>query len=234
MEQKIAYELLPMDTNSPFVIAYSGSLDGFQQAASGSGFSRIKSYFWTFRNASVDASTRSGFYFIQAVAILKKKFGITPNQLQVKWWGLIDKVNQQQIKQYDVTEYFEIGGYMNKEASIKKLAAADMLFLPLEKTASKNHRTLFIPGKLFEYLKTGKPILALCEDSDCKQILQESGLGIFAKPDNPEEIADCLYHCLTHKEEIMALKPNAEYIQQHSFVQKTRQLAEFIHELSRK
>lgn len=103
-----------MDTNSPLVIAYSGSLDGFQQVKAESGLSRIKSYFWTFRNASVDASTRSGFYFIQAVAILKQKFGITPNQLQVKWWGLIDKLNQKQIDQYDVAEYFEIGGYLNK------------------------------------------------------------------------------------------------------------------------
>lgn len=221
-----------MDIKKSLTIAYSGSLDSYEPTGK-SGFIRsMTQWFWTFRNTTVDSSTRSGYYFIQAVAILQSRYGVKPSQLQVHWWGLIDPHNLDQIKRLGVAAYFHIDGYLSKAASLEKLSRADCLFLPLEKSTSKEHGTLFIPGKLFDYLKAGKPILALCEESDCKSIIDQSGLGIFAKPDDPENIAATLLPFLQNPDKLHALQPNLEYTKTHSFTEKAKELASIIHELS--
>ena len=48
------------------------------------------------------------------------------------------------------------------------------MFLPLETAADP----LFIPGKVFDYLQRGKPVLVLGPESDCTRILDRAGLGI--------------------------------------------------------
>ncbi|MBU7577261.1 MAG: hypothetical protein KAF40_04295, partial [Flavihumibacter sp.] len=181
-----------MDINKPLTIAYGGSLDSYEPRHESKLTRSILQWFWTFRNTTVDSSTRSGYYFIKAVALLQTKYGVKPSQLQVQWWGLIDSKNQEQVNRSGVSDFFHIEGYLSKASSLQKLSQADCLFLPLEKSTSTDHGPLFIPGKLFDYLKVGKPILALCDESDCKAIIEQSGLGIFAKPDDPEMIAAAL------------------------------------------
>lgn len=213
-------------------ICYSGSLDGFQPGPKGSKFLQLKKWFWTFKNNNVDSSTRSGYYFIKAIAELKRKDLIHPEDIKIEWWGKIDKINQMQIDQQGVSEFFTIDGYLPKQKSLERLANADVLFLPLEKTNSKNHRTLFIPGKLFEYLGTGKPILALCEDSDCKEILELSGLGICVSPDNVNEMTQIILRMLNDDNYLSDKKGNDDYIRQFSFEEKTKQLAEILNEFT--
>jgi hypothetical protein len=221
-----------MDIRKPLTIAYGGSLDSFEPKKKSRLIHSVLQWFWTFRNTTVDPSTRSGYFFINAVALLQSNYGIKPSELQVHWWGLINPVNQDQINRLGLTDFFHIDGYLDKSASLEKLSMADCLFLPLEQSTSKEHGTLFIPGKLFDYLKTGKPILALCEESDCKAIIEQSGLGIFAKPDDPENIAATLFPYIKHPENLQTLQPNQEYIQTHSFIQKTKELAAIIQEIS--
>jgi len=212
-------------------ICYSGSLDGFDPNLKSCKKSFFKRWFWTFNNNNVDSSTRSGYYFIKAIAVLKRKNLISPEMIQVKWWGKIDKLNQEQINLEGINDFFTIDGYLPKQKSLEKLASADVLFLPLEKTNSSEHRTLFIPGKVFEYLETRKPILALCEDSDCKEILIESGLGICVEPDNIENICSAILKILNDINFLSEIKPNFELIEKYSFKVKTNELVKIFNEL---
>lgn len=216
--------LLPMAFKT-INIAYSGSLDAFLPQTKSGVLARLKQWFWTYKHDTVDASTRSAYYLIQAVGILKTKYAIGPDQLNIDLWGKIHPANLKQAKQAGVADYFKIEDYLSKEISLARLAKADILFLPLEKSNTKGTHTLFIPGKLFEYLNTGKPILALCEDSDCKTILEASGLGICVAPDEPEQIAETLYQLITNEGFINHYSPNANYISQFSFENKTAELA---------
>ena len=221
-----------MDTKKPFTLAYGGSLDSYEPKKHSAFKDSVIQWFWTFRNKTIDSSTRSGYFFIKAVSILQSKYGITPADLQVQWWGLIDPKNIHQVNALGLSAFFKIDGYLSKSASLEKLSAADCMFLPLERSASQEHGPLFIPGKLFDYLKAGKPILALCGESDCKTIITKSGLGIFAKPDDPEDIASAILPYIKNPELLKTIKPDEEYIKSHSFEQKTRELAAIIQELS--
>ncbi|MCO5237724.1 MAG: glycosyltransferase [Chitinophagaceae bacterium] len=207
-------------------IAYSGSLDGFDPKTRKRNRNFLCRWFWTFNNDTVDASTRSGYYLIQAIKILRDKYQVKPNDIQVDWWGKIDVLNMKQVAEENLEAYFIYGGYLPKQESLNRIAKADLLLLPLERSKIPNRGTLFIPGKLYEYLNTGKPVLALCETSDCKTILEKSGLGIFAPPDNPMEIATVLLKILSKEMELSSFKANKKFIQQYSFINKTRELAD--------
>ncbi len=219
-----------MASEHPLRIAYSGTLNGYDPEQQ-KGKSNWTSWFWTYKYDQVDDSTRTGYYFIKAVDLLNKNGSIRPGDLLVDWWGMIHPLNKRQVESYGLQDYFTIDGYISKQESLDRLASADLLFLPLEKARKKGHRTLFIPGKLYEYLKTGKPVLALCEPSDCRDILERSGLGLFARPDDPEHIAETLYDLITHPGKLKSLRPDINYVNSFSFREKTRELAEILHKL---
>lgn len=212
-------------------IGYGGSLASFDGVRLKKKKSLLKEYFWTFKNDTVDSSTRSGYYLIKAVGILKDKYGVKPSQLKIHLWGSIDQINQSQIEDSGLSEFFNIQGYMKKSDSLAKLMEMDILFLPTETSTSEEFRSLFIPGKVFEYIGMKKPVLSPGEESDCREILSKSGLGILTKPDDPEEIAEKLNQYISDKSKLKELKPNLEYINSFNFSNITAELVNVFDEL---
>jgi colanic acid biosynthesis glycosyl transferase WcaI len=69
------------------------------------------------------------------------------------------------------------------------LSAGDVLLVPLDK--EKTH--LSVPSKLYSYISTGRPILALADrTSEVARIVEEAECGLRADPDDPHQIAESL------------------------------------------
>ena len=221
-----------MATDRPLTIAYAGSLNAYQPKPGGEPWWQgIRDYLWTYKVKNLRPYTRSGYYLIQALKILKEEHQITSSELQVDLWGLIEAGNIAQAKAAGIEDLLLIGGYMNKEESLRKMQESDVLFLPLE-SGKDGQRPLFIPGKLFEYLNMRKPILALCDESDCKEIIGKSGLGQFARADQPQEIAESILDMIKKRSELTTLyAPDHEYIDQFNFENRARNLAEILDEI---
>jgi hypothetical protein len=219
-----------MATKTPLIIAYSGTLEAYEPPKN-RWLKALLSLVWTYKNNSIDASTRSALYLIKAVAILKERFGISPDELSIQLWGNIDAKHLEWFKSHNVSEYFTIEGFTDKNTSMQKLSKADLLFLPLERATQKGQKTLFIPGKLYDYLKLRKPILALCEASDCKDLVMASGLGFCFEPDQAEEIAKGLFPVIKQPQLLSALKPNEAVITACSFSERTKSLASVFNNL---
>jgi glycosyltransferase involved in cell wall biosynthesis len=212
-------------------IAYSGSLNYFQPKNENSESNFFKKWLWTFKNKNIDSSIRSGYYLIKAISLLKKNGELGNGDLMVELWGNIDKGNNFQIEYENVSEFFFIERYLPKTESINRIKNTDVLFLPLEKSNTTLHRNLFIPGKLYEYLETGKPILAMCEDSDCRTILEESGLGICIRPDDIDSLSKIILKLIHDGNYLASFKPNYNFIKQFSFKEKTKQLTDIFREI---
>lgn len=220
-----------MGIKDQLILAYSGSLNAYTPGNKNNWLNWVKGLFWTYHHDTVDNSTRSGYYLIKAVRILKDKYNVHADELNIQLWGSIDPINRKQVISEGVEAYFEFDSYMDKQKSLRKLEAATILFLPLEKSNKKGCKTLFIPGKLFEYIKTGKPILALAEPSDCRNILEKSGLGICVQPDDPEKIAQTLENIIRNRNILDAYKPQSDYISTFTFENKTAELAAVFNQL---
>jgi len=75
-------------------------------------------------------------------------------------------------------------------------AGADLLLLV--KSRSERYRDL-VPGKLYEYLGAGRPVLAIAPDGPAADLVRRFGMGWVADPDAPEQIADAITEALARR-----------------------------------
>lgn len=145
-------------------------------------------WIWTYRIKDIDHHTRSGYYLLRGVQRFAERYPELRDQLEVALWGLVDQGNARQAAQMGIGDLVRVEGYYPKAQSAARIQACDLLFLPLETGPDP----LFIPGKTFDYLKQGKPVLILGHQSDCTDIIVRAGIGILLDPFDPDAIADRL------------------------------------------
>lgn len=217
-----------MDSESKFMIAYAGTLRFENEMKKTASFgSRFRSWFWTYQRNSFYAQTRSALPLFTTLS----KMGDEKQGLKCHLWGDIDLQNQLLSQRLGIESSVIIEGYLSKYETIRKLKEADILYLPIELNPPE-HQTLYLPGKLFEYLWLGKPILAFAEDSDCKDILIESGLGIVFSPFETDEAANFLKKVVLGEMDISRrFKANTSFIKSFAFDRKAEELAALFDQL---
>jgi len=110
-------------------------------------------------------------------------------------------------------------GFMPQDAAVHQMEEADYLLLVMTDAAS-------LTGKLFEYLATGKPILAIVQpDGEVARILHETGAGWYAAPDDAAGIRSLLQQAYQRARNPQnGFKPNWEAIRRF---ERPRLAAEF-------
>ncbi|CAN5268613.1 hypothetical protein BH09BAC5_BH09BAC5_11340 [soil metagenome] len=224
-----------MDIEKPLVIGYSGSLsffDGDEKFGSKRKCS-LRDWVWTYNYKVTDPTTRSAYYLFKAISMLKKKYNITPEQLIIDLWGNIHPGNIELAIKLGISDIVQISGYLPKNESIKRLSRCDILFLPMESATGKN-KPLFIPGKAFEYMKSGRPILSLAGSCDCLDILKPSGLLIEFNPTDSNNIADYIYKLISERKLLENFIVDTNYIKQFSFQNITKKLVQVFDDVLKK
>ena len=105
--------------------------------------------------------------------------------IRIKFIGTVSPVIKKQIEQNNLSDKTEYAGFLSYKEMLNELLNADYLLVC---ASEKRH----LPGKLFEYLRTGKPILAFGnENEEVREILQKTGSGmIFRYDEDPKEFFD--------------------------------------------
>lgn len=97
---------------------------------------------------------------------------------KIKFLGTVAPEIKKSIDQNGLKEITEYIGFLPYKEMIRELLNADYLLVC---ATEKRH----VPGKLFEYLRTGKPIIAFGQDNtEVDQILKESNAGMLFKYDD--------------------------------------------------
>lgn len=195
------------------------------------GWQWLKNLLWTYRPESIDASTRSPMPVFLALEKLKRESRIKAGQIQFFLWGEIDSYYKKAVLDLDLQDFVFISGYKSKQETLNELRSMDLLFLPLEKSNSPVHRNLFIPSKLFEYIGLNRPILGLCEDSEAKEILEASGLGINIHPDNENELMNFLQQLISNPDLLKSFVRNEQIIEQYSVENATKKLVDIFNKI---
>lgn len=127
--------------------------------------------------------------FFEALKQLKNENKIDGDKLLVKLIGNYHKDKlQAQIDSYGLTKQFEIVGYVPHDVCIKHQLDADVLVL-IEGTG--RGADAFYTGKIFEYMNTGRPVLAILpENGAAADLVRESKIGIVSHTDNVEKIKE--------------------------------------------
>jgi glycosyltransferase involved in cell wall biosynthesis len=74
-------------------------------------------------------------------------------------------------------------GYLSHRDSIALVRSADLLFLPMHKLAAGTRAGL-VPGKTYEYLASGRPILAAVPEGDARDLLAQAPNTFLTSPDD--------------------------------------------------
>ena len=106
-------------------------------------------------------------------------------KIKIKFVGTISPKTNEIIKNISLSEHSEYIGFLPYKQMLEELLKSDILLMMVNE---KRH----VPGKLFEYLRTGKPIVAFGNDNqEVKRILEEANAGrIFNYNENAKEFFD--------------------------------------------
>lgn len=102
--------------------------------------------------------------------------------LFIKFIGTVSPAVKQSITQNGLADRTTYSGFIPYHAVVKEMCSASYLLVC---ATEPRH----VPGKLFEYLRTGKPVLAFGEDNDeVKRILEKNNAGmLFRYNDSAKE-----------------------------------------------
>ena len=130
----------------------------------------------------IDVLTRSHVFLLEAIADLIATDPSLASKIEVVLAGTISEGDRRIADKYP---FVTLTGYVSHETSVSYILSADLLFLPMHDLAPGTRAGL-VPGKAYEYLGSGRPILAAVPDGDARDLLQAAGSASLCRPADVE------------------------------------------------
>ena len=145
--------------------------------------------------------------------------------LQINLIGSVGKEVLERLEKNDLSRYLNLKGYVDHKTAISYQHRAQLLLLV---EIDSEETKCIIPGKLFEYMASGRPILALGPSgSDVEEILTRTNTGRYFQYDQEEELKQAIvdyFQSFRRKE----LESHGIGIQAYHRKNLTKRLAEII------
>ena len=144
---------------------------------------------------------------------------------QLNLIGVVSDDVLKSIYDHDLKPFVNVMGYVNHSEAIKaQMQSRVLLLIEIDSEDTK----AIIPGKLFEYMASDTPILAIGpEDSDVEHILKSTNTGHYFKYGDLEEIKSQIYSYFeAYKSNTLLTHPIG--IKQYSRKELTSKLAKLI------
>jgi len=147
------------------------------------------------------------------------------NDFQLKLIGAISQEVLDTISEFKLQDYVQNLGYLSHQEAIEHQRKSQVLLLiEINSEATKS----IIPGKLFEYLVSERPIIGIGpEAADFAEIITSTNTGVFFTYDEKERLKTLLLEYY-NKYKSQNLKVNAVGLQQYSRKNLTQQLVKIL------
>lgn len=128
----------------------------------------------------LDILTRSHVFLVEAVNDLLATDASLAGRLELHFAGVMTETDRRIAQTCSATR---LHGYVTHAESIDLMRSADLLFLPMQNLPPRVRATI-VPGKTYEYLASGTPILGAVPEGDARDILERAGNSIVVRPDD--------------------------------------------------
>lgn len=163
--------------------------------------------------------------FFEALKQLKNENKIDGSRIKVRLIGNYykDRLGAQ-IDSYGLTEQVEIVGYLPHNECIEAQLNSDVLVL-IEGTG--RGADAFYTGKIFEYMNTGRPVLAILpEKGAAADLVRKSNIGVVSHTDSVDKIKEnILFYYTKWCEGKLDFEPDRNEIEKYERKELTKQLA---------
>jgi hypothetical protein len=150
------------------------------------------------------------------------------NDFELKFVGKVDNKIQQSLFHIGINQNIKYLGYLPHEQALQEMQdSAVLLMTNFPQESSKG----IIPGKIFEYLATGKTILSFGpKDADVEKILSETKAGKHFGYDEKENLKNFILESYQNWK-LGTLNQNAENIEQFSRKNLTQKLVDLMNKI---
>ncbi len=162
-----------------------------------------------------------GRFFHALAALLAENEGWR-EKITVEFIGYPTPACRQLARELNLEGVVRFLGFKSHPEALRAMQQADvlLLFLGGEKILNQQY-----PGKVFEYLRTQRPILTLGDHGEIVDTMQASGCGVPAHYDNTEQIKTALHRLYTSwSQGNLSTNPNPEIINQFEYRALTEKL----------
>ena len=121
------------------------------------------------------------------------------------------------VEELKLNNYVFVSGFIPHKEALSYIMGSKLLFLFLGKGGE-----VTIPQKTFEYMGSGKRILATVPDGECKEILSSCGIKDIVNPDDIKGIKNMILNIFKDYKEGKSIKYNRENIEEYSMEKITK------------
>jgi glycosyltransferase involved in cell wall biosynthesis len=129
-------------------------------------------------------------YFLQAFKKLTIERPDIASKIELHFVGHLRKENQHLITKLKLEEFVKDFGYMNHDEAIRKVLSSDVLWFMIGR---KRNIDAILPGKMFEYFGSGKPVIACVPEGAAKSAASEYGASFITEPEDVNEIKETMF-----------------------------------------
>jgi glycosyltransferase involved in cell wall biosynthesis len=128
--------------------------------------------------SGVDILTRSHVYLLEAVEQLRREEPELGNRIEIQLAGVLTPADRTVGGRSPAVRML---GYVPHDEAVALMRSADLLFLPMQSLADGAHVGI-VPGKTYEYMASGTPILAAVPPRDVRDFLTAAGTAFVCDP----------------------------------------------------
>jgi glycosyltransferase involved in cell wall biosynthesis len=149
---------------------------------------------------------------LRAVAILKQRDPRLADILELRFVGLFPEEKRALVEKLGLTDIVRFSGYVTHAESVSELMNADVLWMIVGHQKGEH---MISTGKLYEYMGTRRPILALAPEGEVRNALSGYDACWTVLPDDAEGTASILATLLQRHASGSLPIGNAKWIQQY-------------------
>jgi len=151
--------------------------------------------------------------------------GFAP-QLRLLNLGRVLESDLRLAEQLGIRDCFEYRPMLPYTEGLRLLAGADLQLL-----FGYGDEPGYVPAKLFDYLLSGAPMLCIAHPSELTRLVEKTGSGHCAAPDEVQAIADIIAAAMSRQPGGTNARPTAAAIERFSAPRTTAQLARVFDEI---
>ncbi len=190
------------------------------------------------RTAELNLLNVGTIYGVSGFPALLKAFEqviTSPNvsgKVRINFIGELTPDQKAALGREPIKSHVTLHGFKKHREALTAMMSADVLLL-MPSGADQRTNDKIVPGKLYELIRIGRPVLMIGWEGESADIVRQSGTGRFVSADQPEQVAAAITDFVRRKADgELAVTPRRDFVRQYDRRHLTSNLAELFDSLS--